>query len=132
MVPTAAQPSLPPVQFTSLPRETLASIAPGPVVTPARRNEQSNSSRDDAKQRGDDTYEPQPRKPMPTTSALDVEQFDQEKTVARSVAYLREIMDPDPPDGFATPAERAAAENARRLVTGQAEPEAGRSIDLTA
>lgn len=132
MVPSAGQPAQPLPQFTSMPRETLAAIAPGSVVTPARRQEQSNSSRDDAKQRGDDTYEPQPRKPLPTSSAFDVEKFDQEKTVARSVAYLREIMDPDPPDGFASSAERAAAENARRLASGKSPPEAGGTVDLTA
>ncbi|MFN5944162.1 MAG: hypothetical protein ACK5ZG_10695 [Phycisphaerae bacterium] len=132
MVPTAAQPAQPSQQLTAMPREALAAIAPGSIVTPARRNEQSNASRDDAKQRGDDTYEPQPREQPANNSAFDVESFDQEQVVARSMAYLRQIMDPDPPDGFASPAERAAAENARRLASGQPPPEPGASVDITA
>lgn len=132
MVPNAAFPTQLSPQLTAMPKEALAALAPGSLVTPARRNEPSNASRDDAKQRGDDTYEPQPREQLSNDSALDIDDFDQQQVVARSVAYLRQIMDPDPPDGFASSAERAAAENARRLASGDSPPPPGATVDITA
>jgi hypothetical protein len=132
MIPGATPSApLPPTPAVT-PSPTTESVVTTIAVTPARRGEQSRSSRDDAQRRGDDAYEPRPRTREPAPSALDVNAFDQARSVARSIEYLREVMDPDPPDGFASSAERTAAENARRLATGGTPPPTGRNVDITA
>ncbi|HLP82808.1 MAG TPA: hypothetical protein VK157_00525 [Phycisphaerales bacterium] len=133
MVPTAAQPSSPAPPSAMTPREIASTIAPGPVVTPTKQTERDSAARDDANQRGSDTYERQTSDAAlaVTAASTDVESFDQQQSVQRSIRYLRDVIDPDLPDGFASNAERAAAENTKRLIQGEPPPP-GTNVDLTA
>ena len=134
MVPSGLQVPTTSTNASAMSREVETAIAPGPVVTPARKLDASEKRRDDANGRGEDAYEPQSRAAAALASKAgntDVQAFDLQASVQRSMQYLRDVIDPDVPDGFVSNTERVAREKAKRLTSGDVPP-ADSNVDVTA